>query len=174
MQHDQSGCSEDRFLPALQSTPLGDSGQRKVICDESLVKRSIQNISWPDCLHWFEPEYFGETFGNVQRTALVIKCFVERPHWQWQRFLKAKQPLISGQSNAHIKWASQGSCFFYLHLISTSSVFITHFELCIMAKKTLNYFKMPHFASHNICIQTSFTRYSPGIWMLKSGIIRPK
>lgn len=37
--------------PALQSRPLGNSGQRKVMCDESLVKRSIQNISCADCLH---------------------------------------------------------------------------------------------------------------------------
>lgn len=82
-------------VAVLQHGPLGNAGPEK--CD--LVKRSIQNISRPDCLHWFEAEFSEkgerETFGSGLRTGAVIKCAAERPLWQWSRFPKAKQQWIN-------------------------------------------------------------------------------
>lgn len=73
MKHDQLfGQSQ----PALHNAPMGNSEQRKVICDESLVKRSIQNISWPDCLHWFEPGCSGDIWQRPEnRTSDEILCW---------------------------------------------------------------------------------------------------
>lgn len=96
---------EQRGPPAACITPQGDSGQRKVNCDE-LLKRSLRNIIWPDCSHWSELDCCGDRH-LAKGPAVKGHSDNDKDFWKLNGSERVSR---RGENGCRIKWALHFSC----------------------------------------------------------------